>query len=202
MGLLDEPAGGIPTVSWLAADRGDSVKGVILPQWEKGEETFFTERQQTNMDSGEKKTFSDGNPMMQYHIHLMRDVPAVPFSDCSKPAKARAREEELTDDGVRQIVIKGYSEKGLRKALQDFRRRTKRFPAPGDQIKITLTDDAYGPSAKGKLFTVAFAEATEATAAAAEAYRQDHRPAPPKPVAGGSLISADDDFDDDGDAPF
>jgi hypothetical protein len=197
MGLLDEPVGGTPAISWMTADKGDSVTGVILPQWVDGEEVFFSEKQQTDMDTGEKKAFLDGKPMMQFHFHFVGAVPDKPFSDCSKSVRARAAEEEITDDGVRQVIIKGYSEKGLRKAIFDFKRKAGRFPAAGDRIKVILTDDAYGKSGKGKLYTTAFAPATEDTTRVADEYRRANRPAPPAPKVAEGLLG--DDFDDDPD---
>jgi hypothetical protein len=201
MGLLDEPVGGLPAISWMAADKGDFVTGVILPQWENGEEVFFSEKQQTDMDTGARKSFDDGKPMLQFHFHFAGEIPAKPFADCSKQARARAAEEETVDDGIRQVIIKGYSEKGLRKALFDFKRKAGRFPGAGDRIKVTLTDDSYGKSGKGKLFTTAFAPATEDTLKVADEYRRANKPAPPAPKVAEGLLggSGGGDFDDDPD---
>lgn len=205
MGLGDDVRVSVPSVSWARADLGDKVSGIILPVWDdQGVEHLTRETQQTDMDSGEKKFFSDGTPRMQDHFVIQTKFRNFEFT--SKEFAAMAKSEELEDDGIRQVIIKTYSTKPAKTSIILFKRRMKRVPAAGDYIEFTNFSETAGPGGKGRMLKTAFAPGDERSMAVAAEYRELNAPTPPPAPApdafsGPDFISADPAAIGDDDLP-
>ena len=92
---------------------GDTVTGQIVG---------LTEQQQTDMQTGEGKTFANGDPMMMYKVTL-----ATQLRDPDKPL----------DDGHREIYLKGSRKSGCQSSLA----------AVLDAVKAATGSSALEPNA-------------------------------------------------------
>jgi hypothetical protein len=79
------------------------------------------ESQQIDFDSGEKKTWQDGNPMMQLVVTV----------DTGRP-------ENEDDDGIRRLFVKGALRKAFQAALAEADCDEL---LPGGQVTVTYTHD-------------------------------------------------------------
>lgn len=100
------PAAKFPTI-------GTVVKGTVLKA---------DVEQQRDFDSGEPKTYDDGNPMMQIVITLATDE----------------RDPDIDgDDGTRRLFVKGQMLAALRAALRSAQAKLE----PGGQIAVQYASD-------------------------------------------------------------
>ncbi len=106
---------------------GDSVTGQIVS---------LTEQQQTDLQTGEPKTFSNGQPMLMYRVAL-----ATQLRDPGNPA----------DDGRRDIYLKGSRKSGCQSSLAavlDAVRATTGGTALEPNATLTVTYVGDGPQAQ------------------------------------------------------
>ena len=127
MQSIDLASGG--SASFPFQNIGDSVTGKILN---------LEELQQTDLQTGEVKTFTNGQPMMMYRVELQTGL----------------REGEM-DDGVRSVYLKGSkkaeSQSSLAAVLQAVLAATGRAALTvGGTLTLTYTGDGV---AKGRGFS-------------------------------------------------
>ena len=127
MQSIDLASGG--SASFPFQNIGDSVTGKILN---------LEELQQTDLQTGEVKTFTNGQPMMMYRVELQTNL----------------REGEM-DDGVRSVYLKGSkkaeSQSSLAAVLQAVLTATGRAALTvGGTLTLTYTGDGV---AKGRGFS-------------------------------------------------
>ena len=127
MQSIDLASGG--SASFPFQNIGDSVTGKILN---------LEELQQTDLQTGEVKTFTNGQPMMMYRVELQTNL----------------REGEM-DDGVRSVYLKGSkkaeSQSSLAAVLQAVLTATGRAALTvGRTLTLTYTGDGV---AKGRGFS-------------------------------------------------
>lgn len=127
MQSIDLASGG--SASFPFQNIGDSVTGKILN---------LEELQQTDLQTGEVKTFTNGQPMMMYRVELQTNL----------------RDGEM-DDGVRSVYLKGSkkpeSQSSLAAVLQAVLTATGRAALTvGGTLTLTYTGDGV---AKGRGFS-------------------------------------------------
>lgn len=127
MQSIDLASGG--SASFPFQNIGDSVTGKILN---------LEELQQTDLQTGEVKTFTNGQPMMMYRVELQTNL----------------RDGEM-DDGVRSVYLKGSkkaeSQSSLAAVLQAVLAATGRAALTvGGTLTLTYTGDGV---AKGRGFS-------------------------------------------------
>ena len=127
MRSIDLASGG--SASFPFQNIGDSVTGKILN---------LEELQQTDLQTGEVKTFTNGQPMMMYRVELQTNL----------------RDGEM-DDGVRSVYLKGSkkaeSQSSLAAVLQAVLTATGRAALTvGGTLTLTYTGDGV---AKGRGFS-------------------------------------------------
>lgn len=146
----------------FAFDRpGDSVTGQIIS---------LTEQQQTDLQTGEPKTFSNGQPMLMYRVAL-----ATQLRD---PGNA-------TDDGHRDVYLKGSRKTGVQSSLAavlDAVRTATGGTALEPNATLTLTYIGDGPQAQRgfnppKLYSATYVRPTMQLGAPAAAPQQPYTPA-------------------------
>lgn len=127
MQSIDLASGG--SASFPFQNIGDSVTGKVIN---------LEELQQTDLQTGEVKTFTNGQPMMMYRVELQTNL----------------RDDEM-DDGVRSVYLKGSkkpeSQSSLAAVLQAVLTATGRAALTvGGTLTLTYTGDGV---AKGRGFS-------------------------------------------------
>jgi hypothetical protein len=105
--------GGAPVPSWKTMGVGGRTKGVILPQIhpKAGVLVAYLTTQQTSMPTEDKPaqplTYDNGDPRTQAEFLVQTDI--RDFRDCSRKFKEFAQENDVEDDGIRRVIVKGRS---------------------------------------------------------------------------------------------
>ena len=154
MQSIDLASGG--SASFPFQNIGDSVTGKVIN---------LEELQQTDLQTGEVKTFTNGQPMMMYRVELQTNL----------------RDSEM-DDGVRSVYLKGSkkaeSQSSLAAVLQAVLTATGRAALTvGGTLTLTYTGDGV---AKGRGFS---APKQYSAQYAAPSVSLDPQPAPATPAA-------------------
>jgi hypothetical protein len=160
---------GYPVPSWDSRAKGYKVSGIILPQPhpENGQPMSYITGQQTSMPTDEnpipQPLFFDNDPNgATYHkrprlqAEFLIKVEPNGFEDCSDRFREFAEKNEVEDDGLRRLIIKGGP---ATKSMQSNGRKTfggKGTPAIG----ATITQEFQGKRPKGSfkenIFEVSF----------------------------------------------
>lgn len=164
---------GPPVPSWDTLGKGGKVRGVIVPQPhpDSGQPLSYLTTQQTSMPTDEKPVpeplFYDNDPnggtfhkrpRLQAEFHIK--VEPCDFADCSERFQAFAKENEVEDDGLRRLIVKGAT---ASKAMQKNGRATfggKGIPPLGAIIEQELLGKRPKGSFKENVFDVRFERPT------------------------------------------
>lgn len=162
--------GGAPVPSWDTLGIGAHQKGVILPQMhpKTGTLVAYLTTQQTSMpehegDIPQPLTYKNGDPRLQAEFLVQTEI--RDFSDCSRAAQDRLRENEVEDDGIRRVIVKGGTgSKSMQKNGRAVFGGMGR-PEYGAYIDYTLLDRRPNKGKPGKenITECAFAKADAAS---------------------------------------
>ena len=178
-------AGGPPVPSWDTLGIGGKQGGIILPQRHprSGAIVSYLTTQQTSMATTDKPSellWYDNDPNgPTFHTRPRKQAEFLVqtefrnFEDCSDNKKESAAKNELEDDGIRRVIIKGKT------ATDSFFKATRAVFGPGAKPEVgafiwqTLTGKRKKGDFKENVIEVTFEKATPASLAIVQAFAEE-----------------------------